>query len=148
MRIRKSDLKSLIREVVEECLILNEGSMDKMTHTELWQRHRDAQYDYDQGWGPEVKGSQKTMKAIEGHVAKKYGAAAAKDMKKFSEEELQGAEYGSADKGTIKKLKAKHDIGDTLGFGPQSGAISKAVRSRKAKDSFHSFGAGRKKAKK
>ena len=27
MRIRKSDLKSLIREVVEECLILNEGSI-------------------------------------------------------------------------------------------------------------------------
>lgn len=97
---------------------LEEGSMDSLSLSDLWNKHRSYVYTADQGYGighGSMEGSDKAANAIYKFVSTKYGKKTADDMQRASDYHLTYAEYagpGDSDEAEAaeEKLRKKYNI--------------------------------------
>jgi hypothetical protein len=117
--------------------------MDKMSLSQLWNKHADHAILADQGYGSgagSMTHNSKAAKAIEKHVGKHYGNEVAKDMVDHSEHSLAADEYAGPEeapmhKAAMKKLKTKHNISEAANAAQQAAiAINMKKKGIKPKD--------------
>ena len=97
---------------------LGEASMDSLSLSDLWNKHREYTYAADQGWGGgygSAKGGKAAAEAIYKFVATKYDKKTAEDMQDASDNYLGYQEYvGGAEAKSAKadeeKLRKKYGI--------------------------------------
>jgi hypothetical protein len=97
---------------------LGEASMDSLSLSDLWNKHREYTYAADQGWGGgygSAKGGKAAAEAIYKFVATKYDKKTAEDMQDASENYLAHQEYvGGAEARSAEadeaKLRKKYGI--------------------------------------
>lgn len=97
---------------------INEGSMDSLSLSDLWNKHRSYKFTADQGYGighGSMEGSDKAANAIYKFVSTKYGKEVADDMNDASDAYVYYSEYagpGESKKAEDEehKLRQKHDI--------------------------------------
>ena len=97
---------------------LDEASMDSLSLSDLWNKHREYTYAADQGWGGgygSAKGGKAAAEAIYKFVSAKYDKKTAEDMQDASDNYLGYQEYvGGAEAKSAKadeeKLRKKYGI--------------------------------------
>ena len=97
---------------------LGEASMDSLSLSDLWNKHREYTYAADQGWGGgygSAKGGKAAAEVIYKFVATKYDKKTAEDMQDASDNYLGYQEYvGGAEAKSAKadeeKLRKKYGI--------------------------------------
>lgn len=97
---------------------LSEGSMDKMSLSDLWHKHAGANYSADQGYGKgfnSMEHNEKAAAVIKNYVTKKYGKEVADDMEDHSNTSTYKDEYADHDESKkaekhMKALRQKHGI--------------------------------------
>ena len=111
---RRKKIAAAVEKQNEE-VQLEEGSMDSMSLTDLWNKHAEHDYNYDQGSGSSVNQSKAAKAAIEKFVADKFGKDVVADMEKASslttyEAEYAGSKESAKTKADIAKLRKKHSV--------------------------------------
>lgn len=120
---------------------LGEASMDSLSLSDLWNKHREYTYAADQGWGGgygSAKGGKAAAEAIYKFVATKYDKKTAEDMQDASDNYLGYQEYvGGAEAKSAKadeeKLRKKYGIKEETESSEES--LDEAYKTlRKSKD--------------
>jgi len=111
----KKEGEDMEDESDEEDDTMKESSMDSMSLTDLWNKHAEHDYNYDQGSGSSVNQSKAAKATIEKFVADKFGKDVVADMEKASSLTTYEAEYADSKesdkaKADIAKLRKKHSV--------------------------------------